>query len=205
MIGIIVSVLANMGTRGYKAWRFRKRYYKEYIGHDSYPSGLGSWIAETIPRLHDKYMDWLQEQRRMVEEWEREWEYALAVEAGANVRSAWSIHEEKKPSWFPPMNDTMIEWVYILDLDREIFSINNSVHIKLEEVPHVKWVDALVDGRLGDRKRYFRWAVLVPGCVPETAITDLVVEASTRNCEDQKCAGVELGDEVRPYYTDISI
>ena len=38
-----------MGTRGYKVWRFRKRYYKQYNPGDSYPDGLGRWISKAIP------------------------------------------------------------------------------------------------------------------------------------------------------------
>lgn len=53
--------------------------------------------------------------------------------------------------WLAPLNDFMIEWVYIIDLDREVFSVNNGAHFKLDRIPHIDWMGSLADGRLGDK------------------------------------------------------
>ena len=71
------------------------------------------------------------------------------------------------------MNDVMIEWVYVLDLDREIFSINNIVHLKLEQVPHVNLIDALADGILGGRDKF---KVVALGYTSEAAIVNPMEE-----------------------------
>ena len=107
------------------------------------------------------YVSWLQAQRNMVEQWESSWE-----------NPGETIYEEK-PSWFAPLNDLLIEWVYIKDLDREIFSINNSVHLRLDQICHLTWIGALADAGLGGE--YRRSMVLVPGFLPEDAVTRFVV------------------------------
>ena len=63
-----------MGTRGFRAWRLRKRYYAHYNQYDSYPRGLGQDIAGEIPSDHEAYAIWLAAQREMVGEWERQWD-----------------------------------------------------------------------------------------------------------------------------------
>lgn len=71
-----------MGTRGYKAWRFRKRYYVQYNQWDSYPSRLGTDIAAQIPSDRDEYQAWLKSQREELETWEAAWLAYLALDPG---------------------------------------------------------------------------------------------------------------------------
>ncbi|KAI4193083.1 MAG: hypothetical protein LQ350_008478 [Teloschistes chrysophthalmus] len=72
------SASSIMGTRGYKAWRLRKRYYIKFNQWDTYPEGLGKEIVMTIPNNPSEYASWLQNQRNMVEEWEAAWTKLLA-------------------------------------------------------------------------------------------------------------------------------
>ena len=39
------------------------------------------------------------------------------------------------PNYFPPITDGTIEWVYVLDLDDGIFTVNNCADFKLNEIP----------------------------------------------------------------------
>ncbi|KAL8825489.1 MAG: hypothetical protein Q9191_004387 [Dirinaria sp. TL-2023a] len=162
-----------MGTRGYKAWRFRKRYYYQYNHYDSYPRGLGKELAGEIPPSSQKYSAWLEDQRRMVAEWEARWDEYLAVDPSSHnplkLPDNLDFMTEQPPSWMVPLNDIWIEWVYILDLDREIFSVNNGAHFKLDRIPHVDWIAALADGGLGDK-------IALPGLVREDAIANLVAD-----------------------------
>ena len=136
-----------MGTRGFKAWRFRKRYYFQYNHWDSYPEGLGSQIASEIPSEHEQYISWLAAQRKQAEIRESRWDEYLTVDPDIEDPTVdLDFMDEYHPSSLVPLNDTYIEWVYILDLDREIFSVNNGAHFKLEQGPHINWIAALADG-----------------------------------------------------------
>ena len=44
-----------MGTRGYRVYRFRGRYYALYNHWDSYPEGLGADLIATIPTDPEEY------------------------------------------------------------------------------------------------------------------------------------------------------
>ena len=174
---LLQTVFATMGTRGYQAWRFRKRYYVKYNNHDSHPSGLGTWIARSIPLNPKDYATWLESQRRMIREWEAEFLEAL-MPTQKELDDKPCVDGMEDPSWFPPMNGSMIKWVYVLDLDREIFSIDNSVHLKLERVPHVNLVDALADGILGGRDEFRIFAL---GYIPEAAVANPMDEPPVVN------------------------
>ena len=46
------------------------------------------------------------------------------------------------PQVFPPLNDLFIEWVYVLDLDYEVFSVNNIADFALPKIPE-RWVSGM--------------------------------------------------------------
>ena len=158
-----------MGTRGYKAWRFRKRYYYQYNHWDSYPTGLGKIIVAEIPKDSPQYALWLQDQLTMVGKWETKWlKYIDRDPAARREFELPDFMKEYQPKFTVPLNDIYIEWVYIIDLDREIFSVNNGAHFKLDRIAHVDWIGALADGRLGDK-------LIIPDVIPDDAVADLVV------------------------------
>ena len=47
-------------------------------------------------------------------------------------------------------NDFWLEWVYVVDLDRELFSVNNRIFFDLWNVPRPRWVDAFTYDDNGD-------------------------------------------------------
>jgi len=73
------QVVFDMCTRGLKAWRFRKRYYTLYNNKDSYPDHLGMQIVQRIPSDREKYLAWLQAERKKVGGWETFWDRKMAV------------------------------------------------------------------------------------------------------------------------------
>lgn len=92
-------------------------------------------------------------------------------EDGEEERSRYYSGDEcdPNPSYLAPLNDTFIEWVYIFDLDREVFSVNNSIHFKLDQVPYINWKDVKI------------WTVNAPilaSLVPEDALVSLVATPS---------------------------
>lgn len=185
-----------MGTRGYKIIRFRGRYYRFYNHWDSYPDGYGSDLVSEIPRDRDNYKKWVAEQRAKASEWDSALEKILHVkrlnvpqnnvdeldeqhsdnesEESEGELLHWSynvggnVDELPLPSYRPVFNDIMIEWIYVIDLDREIFSIDHGAHLKLEAVPKLAWINALAKTHSGDR-------LLLPDLLPESAATSLVI------------------------------
>ncbi|KAL8671580.1 MAG: hypothetical protein Q9168_003924 [Polycauliona sp. 1 TL-2023] len=77
----------HMGTRGLKVWRYRKRYFPFFDGHDSYPSNFGRSIIKSIPTNPQIYKRWLEEKRNEVEEWEHRYEQYLSVPADIEKRT----------------------------------------------------------------------------------------------------------------------
>ena len=78
------------------------------------------------------------------------------------------------PSYRSQFNDIFIEWVYIFDLDREIFSVDYSAYLKLAVIPE-DWIDALA--KTGGRRLF------LPDLLPDGAITSLVVESDPPDVE----------------------
>lgn len=77
------------------------------------------------------------------------------------------------PSLLAPVSDKWIEWAYTVNLDREIFSVNNGAHFKLDQVSHIDQIDSLADRSLGDK-------IPILGTVHMDAATDLVLERSSQ-------------------------
>lgn len=159
-----------MGTRGLRVVRFRKRYYQFFNRFDSYPEYLGSSVAANIPADAVKYQEWLTTERKSAEEWEALYEAFLTVKPGnENPADLPEFMQQQIPSLLAPLNDLFMEWIYIVDLDREVFSVNNGAHFKLDQVPHIDWIKSLTRGSLGDQ-------ISVPGTIPLEVITSLVAE-----------------------------
>ena len=179
---------STMGTRGLRVVRFRKRYYQFYQQLDSYPEYLGSKIAATIPTDAVKYQEWLATQRKSVEEWEALYEAFLTVKPGnENPADLPEFMHQQIPSLLAPLNDLFIEWIYIVDLDREVFSVNNGAHFKLDQVPHIDWINSLTCGSLGDQ-------ISVPGTIPLEALTSLVAERTFQTSNlSQKLSDLDVG------------
>jgi len=106
-------------------------------------------IIRRIPTDRVKYLTWLQAERKQVEEWETFWNRKWAVKPGTKI--SWGDLEfDNPPTWFAPLNDVNISWVYIIDLDRELFSVNNGAHFRLDQVSKLNWPETLGVGRLND-------------------------------------------------------
>ena len=177
-----------MGTRGYRVTRFRGRYYHFYRNQDSYPEGLGKWIVSEIPTDPEAYQQWLAERRKEALGWHLAVERYLCrkradyeenedVDEDASELDDrestteddhWDVSTETLPAFTPPFNDLFIEWVYTIDLDNEVFTVDNGAHLHLDRIPRDAWINALAHAYHGDR-------IFLPKTLPEEAIADLVV------------------------------
>ena len=185
-----------MGTRGYRNVRFRGRYYRFFNSHNSGPEDYGSYIVNEIPIDPEKYQKWLAKQRAEASEWASAFEKFLYVkrpvaketkdqefddeisEPGSEVSEGALLHwnydvrgnvdELPLPSYMPNFNDKFFEWVYVIDLDREIFSVDHGAHFKLGNIPRPGWIDALY-------KTYNEHRLVLPDLLPDNSVTSLVV------------------------------
>lgn len=164
-----------MGTRGYRVIRFRKRYYRFYNHWDSYPEGLGKTIASGIPADPAAYQEWLARKREEALEWHNALERFLcrtnAEELDATEADQdhpWGVATEALPDFKPALNDLYIEWVYTIDLDNEVFTIDNGAHVQLSRASDCAWIAALARGFHGDK-------VLLPDSIHQEAIADIVI------------------------------
>ncbi|KAL8880895.1 MAG: hypothetical protein Q9198_001790 [Flavoplaca austrocitrina] len=99
----------------------------------------------------------------MVDEWDRRYEEYLSVPADIEEkkrrfhsgseeidhtnladlfrdgRLVWQrptfLDEEVAPSFLTPLNDIFMEWIYTIDLEQEVFSVNNRTHYHLANLP----------------------------------------------------------------------
>ena len=193
-----------MGTRGYKIIRFRGRYYRFYNHLDSYPDGYGTSLVNEIPNDPEEYQKWLAQQRAKASKWDFALEnflhvkrlnaeesndqelddqhYEIPSEVSEGERIHWSynvggnVDELPLPSYRPIFNDLFIEWVYVVDLDREIFSVDHGAHLKMANIPRFGWIDALAKTANGRR-------LLLPDLLPDNAITSLVVGSNPPDVE----------------------
>ncbi|KAF2110453.1 hypothetical protein BDV96DRAFT_584025 [Lophiotrema nucula] len=141
-----------MGTRGFYVYRWHGRYYVYYNHWDSYPSGLGKTLLSMIPKDPEEYKKWLEQKRAEYSEIEQKFDeqvFTVVNPFEANSTSAAGVEDvEMMPSFSEPANDLWIEYIYIINLDREIFSVNGSSHFKLSSVP------GDFDDLLDDAKKY---------------------------------------------------
>ena len=71
------------------------------------------------------------------------------------------------PSYMPVFND-QAKWVYVIDLDREIFTVDHGAHFRLGSIPRHGWIDAL-------DKTYNEHRLVLPDLLPDNVVTSLVV------------------------------
>ncbi|QUC19151.1 uncharacterized protein UV8b_03392 [Ustilaginoidea virens] len=139
-----------MGTRGLKVFRFRGRYYAYYVQYDSYYEGLGATIVMSIPEDPAEYREWLESMRAYYADIEFQLEKSANliqkdVVLDEDVTTDLGLHEF--PTSFPVLDSDFgfIENVYIINLDREILTMNYGIHWKLDNIPRADnlWLRAI--------------------------------------------------------------
>ncbi|KAI0183734.1 hypothetical protein EV127DRAFT_464848 [Xylaria flabelliformis] len=138
-----------MGTQGYSIVRFRRRYYVRWNQYDSYFEGLGAKIVASIPADPEAYQQWLESMRA---------EYAAlecALEKGVyeirdGCKPDFSLFREFEvlPSEFLELNVELVNnYVYIINLDCEILTMQHGIHWKLGNIPRHDnlWLRSITD------------------------------------------------------------
>ena len=105
-------------------------------------------------------------------------EIASEVSEGALLHWTYDVggdvQELPLPSYIPEFNDLLIEWVYVIDLDREIFSVDHGAHFQLDNIPRHGWINALDRTDVLD-KTYNGHRLVLPSLLPDNTVTSLVV------------------------------
>ncbi|KAG9088825.1 hypothetical protein FS749_001844 [Ceratobasidium sp. UAMH 11750] len=137
-----------MGTRGYRAYRYKYRYYRLYTHYNSYPDGDGQRFASLIPRDAATREVWIKHIIRGLEAgqaWRRRNNIADKTkhltqkhEDGPGV----TIFQDEEPKFEDIMDGNewlkgipWIEWTYVIDLDCRAFTVNSMVHFNLDNMP----------------------------------------------------------------------
>ncbi|KAJ6116893.1 hypothetical protein N7512_006618 [Penicillium capsulatum] len=138
-----------MGTKALEIVRFRGRYYMTYHQQDGYFEGIGAAIVAGIPSDPDEYQKWLKRIRG-----------DYAAKESVLEKEVYEIRDNVKPD--PWLFDEFVDlpselprkfdfcefmYCYIINLDREILTIDFSMHWKLWNIPRQDglWLRAIKD------------------------------------------------------------
>lgn len=114
-----------MGTRGYKVYRYKGRYFVYYNHCDSYPDCLGVEILRQIPRNVSK------------EQFER-WVRAIQENLDARYERMKDSCSNGYATDKQTVNTVFIEWIYEIDFDNLIFHVNARPMFCLDNMPPSK-------------------------------------------------------------------
>ncbi|KAL3450991.1 hypothetical protein BJX65DRAFT_304407 [Aspergillus insuetus] len=122
-----------MGTRGLLFIRWKGRYYIYYNHWDSYPEGLGKAIVGKIPATPEKYQEeWLQNMRQTYTRLSAQFEeHILPISADFLGHDGMTSRKDPLGS----DGNLFIEWIYTIDLDRELLLVDQSVCLQLARLP----------------------------------------------------------------------
>ena len=142
---------------------------------------MGNSLEEGIPADPEDYQKWLQAQRNHYKKWDCLLHKFLCIKpkdlasmhVDASPFCVWKTAFDERmyyvpPSYNPGSYDISIEFIYTIDLDLEIFSIDLSAHYQLGHISRDDvWIEALFIKR---NKRF-----VLPQCVPRESIGNLTV------------------------------
>ncbi|CUA71968.1 hypothetical protein RSOLAG22IIIB_09984 [Rhizoctonia solani] len=121
-----------MGTRGYFAYRYKKKYYRQYLSHDAYPSYYGQQLANAVPRDPIAFKDWVAAKTKMLENIKPSEEEVIISDEHSDS-PGYNLCADLGFTFI--REDSDIEWTYVIDLDNLIFTVNAATHLKLDNMP----------------------------------------------------------------------
>ena len=153
-----------MGTHGLRVFKFRGRYWIFYNHYDSYLEGMGDSLVRTIPINTDGYQKWLLAQREFFNKWNTVLETMLCIQpeqllkidaegfSGLPWHEAFDERMDEEPTHDPGSLDEDIDFMYLIDLDLEVFSIDHCAHYRLDKIPQEgEWMRAIFEDDEGHR------------------------------------------------------
>lgn len=171
-----------MGSRAFRTVRYRGRYYLLYNRFNSYPTGLEKEVQAEILTEPVAYAIWLTEERDRYEILAKKLEEYLIVRyynvgeepqesshSAARSQMDSRDHDNENLLGYTPVNLRYpdAQWDSVVGFDLEVFTINNSAHMKLDRIPKHGWIQALVEAARGN-------LIILPGLVAKGCVADLL-------------------------------
>ncbi|KAF8158023.1 hypothetical protein B0H34DRAFT_438639 [Crassisporium funariophilum] len=129
-------ISTGMGSRGYKVYHYLGWYHVTFYSQRSHPWALGLEVLSEIPRCPELYLDWLERRREQLEKDLDVYLKGDSKEVDANEHGNGendiccrivTKHRPRNSSW--------IEWIYGLDLENELFLVDNQPLFRLDNMP----------------------------------------------------------------------
>ncbi|KDN43381.1 hypothetical protein RSAG8_06165, partial [Rhizoctonia solani AG-8 WAC10335] len=114
-----------MDTRGYRAYRYKGRYYREHMRCDAYPEGYGIGMVESIPRNPAALEKWIAKLSKALLD-EKSYRYLGWYPEDICTDSDWTL------------GDDCFMWTYVIDLDNRVFTVNGVLHFKFDNMPPLR-------------------------------------------------------------------
>ncbi|CUA77078.1 hypothetical protein RSOLAG22IIIB_06492 [Rhizoctonia solani] len=118
-------------TRGYFAYRLRGIYYSKYLACGAQISEFGQKLANSIPRDPSIFQDWVRSIIRMLEEVRAKLEENLWPDGC--IPMDYELIDGRY--WTMDHHHRQIKWTYVIDLDNLMFTVNQVVHFRLDNMP----------------------------------------------------------------------
>ncbi|KAJ5719034.1 hypothetical protein N7493_007489 [Penicillium malachiteum] len=162
-----------MGTRGLDIVRYRGRYYARYHQFDSYYESLGKDVVASIPADPAKYQKWLEKMRAFYAQLEKQLDKEVyEIRDGEKPNKSEFMDLESIPTEIPRLNNIFIEFIYVVDLDREVLTMNHSIHWKLNNIPREddQWLKGIKNSI------YYGEHTVSPDICPEEHLVSVALE-----------------------------
>ncbi|KAK8042112.1 hypothetical protein PG993_006635 [Apiospora rasikravindrae] len=115
--------------------RFHQRYYVNIFKADTY-GPIGSRVVESVPADPDVYCEWLKGRRAAFAAQEAKLEVKVYELDGDRPSDFSDLDKDQPmPSELPLLSRYQADNVYIMDLDREVLTVNYGIHWKLGNIP----------------------------------------------------------------------
>ncbi|CAE6531045.1 unnamed protein product [Rhizoctonia solani] len=121
-----------MDIRGYFGYGYKKKYYRQHLSANAYPSSYEQRFADMIPRDPSAFKEWVNTKIKMLEK--------TKISQGLMIFPYDDIDTDilgyklcDDPGW--TFNNRYTKWTYVIDLDNLVFTVNGRTHLRLDNMP----------------------------------------------------------------------